>query len=103
MLKKGDSVFIWLFDDGARAVLGAPPTTQGQKSRWVAIGSVIDADDDIWLDSGRIEEWKSDGSKVAWKFSPKRFLVRREFIVTVQLVKSGDNTIGFKADPVEGE
>lgn len=98
MLKKGDSVLVWLFDKAARLLVGAPSSKE--ESRWVAIGTVLDVDgQDIWLDSGRIEEWKPDGkTRVAWKFTPKTFLIQRQFIITVQVAKSDDREIGFKAE-----
>jgi hypothetical protein len=100
MLENKQRVAVWLFDQWARALLAAPPPAADDQSRWVAIGSLVDsAPQGIWLNSGRIEEWKSDGkTRVAWKFTPPTLLIRWEAIITVQVVEGDEKEIGFKID-----
>lgn len=91
-------VLVWLDDDWARRILGAP-SRGPELSRWLAMGSVVDsAQEGIWLNSGRIEEWLFDGARVAWKFSNPTLLLRWVAIITVQIVEGDGKDIGFKPD-----
>ena len=63
------------------------------------MGSVVDsASEGIWLNSGRIEEWLADGTRVAWKSSNPTLLLRWREIIRVQIVEGDAKDIGFKPD-----
>lgn len=97
MLENKQRVAVWLFDEWARTLLAA----KGAKtpSRWVAMGNVVEvAPQGIWITTERIEEWKPDGKRVAWKFTARTLLVRWEAVITVQVIEGDERDIGFKAD-----
>ncbi len=94
-------VAVWLFAEWARAILGAPKR-KGKPSRWVALGKREHDEpllDGIWLDSGLIEEWRPNGKKVPWTFTPRKLLLRRDAVITVQDMEGEGKLIGFKAEP----
>ena len=96
MLENKQRVAVWLLDEWARALLAAPASQV--QSRWVAMGSVVEVvPQGIWLASGRIEEWKPDDKRVAWKFTPRTLLIRWEAVITVQVFEGQEKGIGFKA------
>ena len=104
MLKDQQKAAVWLDDDWARRILGAP-SVGPDISRWVAIGTLIErASEGIWLESGRIEEWQYKDMKhvntVAWKFTPPTLLLRWHTIITVLVFgeKDSDKEFGFKLD-----
>lgn len=97
VLENKQRVAVWLFDAWARTVLGAPGSES--PSRWVAMGNVVEvAQQGIWMTTERIEEWKPDGERVAWKFTQRTLLIRWEAVITVQVVDGDERDIGFKAD-----
>jgi hypothetical protein len=97
MLENKQHIAVWLFETWARALLAAP--TAQSPSRWVAVGNVVEAaPQGVWITTERIEEWKLDGTKVAWKFTSRTLLIRWEAVITVQLIEGDEREIGFKVE-----
>lgn len=97
MRENKQRVAVWLFDPWARTLLAAP--SADTPSRWVALGNVGEVTPHgIWITTERIEEWKPDGERVAWKFTLRTLLIRWEAVITVQVIKGDERDIGFKAD-----
>ena len=94
-LENKQRVAVWLFDQWARTLLGAPGAAS--PSRWVAVGKVVEVvPQGVWITTKRIEEWKPDGTKDAWKSTPRTLLIRWEAIITIQMVEGNESDIGFK-------
>jgi hypothetical protein len=97
MLENKQRIAVWLFDEWARALLGAPSSSR--PSRWVALGNVVEiAAQGVWISSERIEEWKSDGQRAAWKFTLRTMLIPWDAVITVQVIDGDERDIGFRAE-----
>ena len=59
-MKKGDRIAVWLRDEYARALLGAPQ--RPEPSRWAAIGQYKDEDSygGLWIALDYVDERRRD-------------------------------------------
>lgn len=98
MLTEGDRLAIWLFDHGARQVLGLRPSAT--ENRWCVLG-VMKGDQPgigIWVEVEAVDERKSGDNEIAntWTVTPKTCLIRWDFIIHIQKLSVLDTKeIGF--------
>jgi hypothetical protein len=100
MTLDGKYLALWLLDEGARSILGIEKAES--ESRWVVSGIVEDSEDPLgfWITVDKFEERRPPPDKrVIYKVTPPLCLIRREFIITAQVLGTmapDSREIGFR-------
>ena len=105
MDEKSREVAVWLYDDHARLIVGAPPAPANKPSRWAIQGTIVEEIGvGLWVRTYTIQEFRPVAigvKQVNWQSTSTELLVRWDAIITIQGFEGGAKEIGFKSTAME--